>query len=340
MSAPQAETTPTPEVVVKKGPELEVKAQEPVAQPVTTPVQAEPKKGGMGCFAKFMIIGCLGLLLCCCVTVVLSFAARSVILPTAMNYIAAGNQGPDKDLTRVGSEEVEKYLDQAENKSGEMNEDGTLKVQYSEEEFVASLLSAFNATDKPLAIGVDFEESYMKVQFDIGVIMASMQEADTTAEEQADFSGLEGYYATLEFTTNEDGSKLIFENFSLGNTVLDPFINSMLTQENKDSISKSIQESMGARSEDGSGSIKSIKFLKDAIEIVLYGGEEGSSTTDVSLDLSNCLDEAQTTYMNEWNDACLDLGEPEECRLSTTQADLLDQRLEDYKNDCYELYNR
>jgi len=339
MSAPQSETTPTPEVEVKKGPELEVKAQEAVAQPATTPVQAEVKKSGMGCFAKSMIFSCLGLILCCCVTVVLSFAAPSVILPTAMNYIAAGNQGPDEDLTRVESNEVEKYLEQAESKSGEMNEDGTIKVQYSEQEFVASLLSAFNASDKPLAIGVDFEEAYMKVQFDIGVILASMEETDTSVEEPADFSGLEGYYATLEFTTSDDGSKLIFENFSLGNTVLDPFINSMLTQENKDSISESIQESMGTSSEDGSGSIKSIKFLKDAIEIELYGGEEAGST-DVSLDLSNCLDEALTTYMNEWNDACLDLGESEECRLSTAQADLLDQRLEDYKNDCYELYNR
>jgi hypothetical protein len=338
MSAPQAETTPTPGVEVKKGPDLEVKAQEPDAQPATTPVQAETKKGGMGCFAKFMIVSCLGLILCCCVSIVVSFAAPSVILPTVMNYIAAGNQGPDKTLTRVSTEEVEQYVQQADSKSGEMNEDGTIKVVYSEKEFVALLLSAFNASDKPLALGVDFEDSYMKVQFDIGVILNTMQESDTSATEKSDFSDLEGYYATLEFTTNDDGSKLIFENFSLGNTVLDPIINSMLTQENKDSISQSIEESMGSSSE-GSGSIRSIKFLKDSIEIVLYGGEDGSSSS-TSMDLNDCLNEAQTTYMDEWNSACLDLGEQEECRLSTTQADLLDQRLEGYQNDCYEMYNR
>lgn len=251
-------------VEIKKGPEM-------TAKTIETPVAETPKKKGMGCFTKFMIVSCFGLLLCCCVTVVMAFVAPKLLV----QYIAGGNTGPDTTLTRITASEVNTLITAIENKEASLSDDGYLVMNLTEEEMLALLVDGMKITDDPGAVGVDIEDSYMKLEIELEALLTAMSEG---SEQQQDFSALNEIYVSIELGTTEDNSLLTFEGLSLGNTVLDPIINSILTEEIKQGISKSIQDSISGQSTDpslGDSGIRKLVFIEDAVEMYMEIDLEG-----------------------------------------------------------------
>jgi hypothetical protein len=149
-------------------------------------------------------------------------------------------------------------------------------VEFSEEEMLALIIESMKLNATPDAFAVNFEPDSMKAQVDIGVFLQAVQESSAEAETN-DFSGLKGTYAGFELGTSADGSTLEFKGFSLGNSVLDPIINSLLTEEIKADISKQIQDSLsGGTTDPGAqdSGIRKLEFLKDAISITFEYSEE------------------------------------------------------------------
>lgn len=51
--------------------------------------------------------------------------------------------------------------------------------------------------------------------------------------------------------------------------------------------------------------------------------------------LQTCLTLAEQNYSDAWDSSCKDEGETPNCKLNSTQALVLDNRLQGDKNDCY-----
>lgn len=277
---PSNTATPTaPQVKIEKGPELSTAPVSPTVnysekveaipmQNVPAPAQ---KKGGMGCFAKGCIASCVVLLLCCCVTIVLAVAAPSVFA----QMIASGSKGQDQALTRVTSDEIPGLVEASSNITPEMvGTDGqTYSITIPEKEFLATLVSGIETEVDPNAFGLDFENKSGKFEVDFSVLAAALK-SDPQFSEQISFDpkDVKGVYITIELSNDIEGN-LVFENLSLGNTVLDPIVNSFMTPDVKQGLSKSIQEAFSggatgtSEGEASEMKIKKVEFVKDAIKL-------------------------------------------------------------------------
>jgi hypothetical protein len=54
---------------------------------------------------------------------------------------------------------------------------------------------------------------------------------------------------------------------------------------------------------------------------------------------NDCAKQAESTYVQDWNNACSDLGQADECRLPNAYVADLDKRLQKLKDDCREQYS-
>lgn len=283
MEASNTTSSSTPQIKVEKGPEL---SQAPVSPTVNNserveaiPVQNVPtpagKKGGMGCFAKGCIASCVVLLLCCCVTIVLAVAAPSVFA----QMVASGSKGPDQSLTRITRAETPILMEEISNTMPELvGDDGlTYSVTITEKQFLASIVSGMGTDIDPNALGLDFENNRAKFEIDFSVLAAALKN-DPQFAEQISFKpeDVKGVYITMELSNDSEGN-LVFENLSLGNTVLDPIVNIFFTPEVKQGLSKSLQDAFsgdsatagadGETAETDEMSLRKVEFLKDTIKM-------------------------------------------------------------------------
>lgn len=80
-----------------------------------------------------------------------------------------------------------------------------------------------------------------------------------------------------------------------------------------------------------------------AFIVFLYFISTSSSGTDANqAALQSCLTTAQDTYSQNWEKECIaeggDGGLGLNCKINVIQANLLDNRFESAKNDCYHAY--
>ncbi len=74
------------------------------------------------------------------------------------------------------------------------------------------------------------------------------------------------------------------------------------------------------------------------VVIVAIVGAGSSSSTDKQTELADCLSTAQSNYVSDWNNECLNEYKSVNCKLTVAMANLLDNRLQNAKDDCYHLY--
>ena len=286
MESNQDSNSKAPEIKVGKGPELTkeptpVTANEKVeATPVHTNTVVVEKKGGLGCFGKGCIAGCVILLLCCCVTIILGVVAPSVIA----QVIASSSKGQDASLTRITADEIP-ALNQAalDNLPEILDAEGKMMAfTYTEEQFLASMIEGLQAQDKSGSIGIDFEENVGKIEIEMSLLVEAMK-SDPTVSEQVNLKpeDVKGLYLTIQLSNDSEG-QLVFDQLSLGNSALDPIMNSLFTPEVKDQITQSIQDALsGATSgttdvttgdttegstEEPQTVLRKIEFKKDAVK--------------------------------------------------------------------------
>lgn len=271
MEQTETKTSEPVTVQVKKGPEMTQAPQQ--SQPVSS--QTSNKKGGIGCFGKFMIFGCLLLLLCCCITTITAIVAPKLLI----QYVAGGNKGPDTTLTRITASEVEPLIAEYESSIPTISEDGLYVLTMSEEEVLALLVDAMKLSSNADSVGVNIESAYMKFEVDLGELLTIMNEG---SEQPQDFSAFKGTYISIELTNTLDGN-ISFQSISLGNSVLDPIINSLLTDEAKENLSQQLQDSFSGQSSDPEApdsGLRKIIFIEDAVELYLEVPEEGLEIPD------------------------------------------------------------
>jgi len=285
MESNQDSNSKAPEIKVEKGPEL---TKEPTPVTATEKVEATPvhtntvvveKKGGLGCFGKGCIAGCVAgcviLLLCCCVTIILGVVAPSVIA----QVIASSSKGQDASLTRITADEIPALNDLPEILDAEGN---MMAYTYTEEQFLASMIEGLQVQDKAGSIGIDFEENVGKFEVEMSVLVEALK-ADPTMSEQVNLKpeDVKGLYLTIQLSNDSEG-QLVFDQLSLGNSALDPIMNSLFTPEVKDQITQSIQDALsGATSgttdvttgdttegstEEPQTVLRKIEFKKDAVK--------------------------------------------------------------------------
>lgn len=253
-----------PEAVkVTTGPELNtqttVTATNPVppVAPVTpvNPVATAPvqKKGGAG---KCILIGCIVVLLCCVITIGGGFA----LVKFGGAAIVSSQTKPDASLTRFqNANEMTNAVVALDNDTSYMTDmsDGSVKMQFSEKEFLAFLFKGSNITDNPNAFAVDFEKDNMKLEVNLGSVLKA-------TEPNSEYKGLEELYASIDLSANSSGKAVSVNKVSVGNQALDSLFGEVLRQ----SFDQSFNEMLTGSVSEGT-SIKSIVIDKDVITITL-----------------------------------------------------------------------
>ena len=286
MESNQDSNSKAPEIKVGKGPEL---TKEPTPVTATEKVEATPvhtntvvveKKGGLGCFGKGCIAGCVAgcviLLLCCCVTVILGVVAPSIIA----QVIASSSKGQDATLTRITADEIP-ALNQAalDNLPEILDAEGKMMAfTYTEEQFLASMIEGLQVQDKAGSIGIDFEENVGKFEVEMSVLVEALK-ADPTMSEQVNLKpeDVKGLYLTIQLSNDSEGN-LVFDQLSLGNSALDPILNSFFTPELKKELTQSIQDGLSGATSDTTDTtedtteepqtvLRKVEFKKDAVKL-------------------------------------------------------------------------
>lgn len=271
-----------PEIKMEKGSEL---TKEPAPVLATEKVEATQvqnntvvveKKGGLGCFGKGCIAGCVILLLCCCVTVILGVVASSIIA----QVIASSSKGQDATLTRITADEIP-ALNQAalDNLPEILDAEGKMMAfTYTEEQFLASMIEGLQVQDKAGSIGIDFEENVGKIEIEMSLLVEAMK-SDPTVSEQVNLKPMDvkGVYITLQLSNDSEGN-LVFDQLSLGNSALDPILNSFFTPELKKELTQSIQDGLSGATSDTTDTtedtteepqtvLRKVEFKKDAVKL-------------------------------------------------------------------------
>ncbi len=271
-----------PEIKMEKGSEL---TKEPAPVLATEKVEATQvqnntvvveKKGGLGCFGKGCIAGCVILLLCCCVTVILGVVAPSIIA----QVIASSSKGQDSTLTRITADEIPALNKAAlDNLPEILDAEGKMMAfTYTEEQFLASMIEGLQAQDKSGSIGIDFEENVGKIEIEMSLLVEAMK-SDPTVSEQVNLKpeDVKGVYITLQLSNDSEGN-LVFDQLSLGNSALDPILNSFFTPELKKELTQSIQDGLSGATSDTTDTtedtteepqtvLRKVEFKKDAVKL-------------------------------------------------------------------------
>lgn len=222
------------------------------------------KKSNTG---KYIIFGCLALLiLCCCV-----MCGLLLFAPSALGgALASATGGRDDSLTRIESADVAELEQSVETKEEDRDErvsqnaDGDYEVEFTEEEVLYIISDSLQLQD-PNELGLDLEDNYMKLE----VGLKGLLESAAAEGEEVDTSNdlLNDLYFSAELSNSADGKTVVVDSISTGNSLIDSLLPADMKTEFENSLNEGFQE--------GSANVelKKIEFKKDKI-VFTYSGAD------------------------------------------------------------------
>lgn len=192
-----------------------------------------PKKSSAA--LKWLGIGCVfTLLICCCVTCGLVFAAIS------------SNKGSDQGITRITQGQVVEIKTGFQNKAltnvVSLN-DTEYAVEFTEEEFLAALAESAGGFDTS-TLGVSMEPNNIKIEFTL------------------DLAGLK-IYPAAQAQISPDGKSFVVSSFTTGNGATDLVLNAAAPN-----LKRELEQAFNQGFSEGTNSgIKKISILQDKMII-------------------------------------------------------------------------
>jgi hypothetical protein len=233
----------------------EVKAEVQAETPAAVSVK---KKSGKGKW----IACCLIIVILCCVCTSVTGYFAIFKMPDLIRFVARSEK--DTTMTRYSADEVQKFdwdtyvaehpVKTLANKSSE--------VELTEELFLKAMLN--NPENRYMAdyMGLDIKPGVMKIQIDLGSIMAVEAQKDPTSFTGLPFKpeDLKGTYVNIELNTSSDNKSIIFKSVRLGESPLD--LNTLASDFLRE-IETKIKET------DGYEAIEEIEFKDGKVRMVL-----------------------------------------------------------------------